>query len=140
MKVLVVSEGEHELGAVAGEGALVALARRLLSRHAEFERRTVRDRAVRVHLQPGKSDGYETRAVACRSQVQRQSDPETTITPKEICRQLREGSPDRNSRPRSSTPRSPRSQTCNYSKAAVTEASVHSLRVYERCDQQPPAS
>jgi hypothetical protein len=63
MRVLIVAEGEHELGGADGESALETLTRRLMRHDAEFERRTVRDHAVRVHLQPGKSDGYEKRAL-----------------------------------------------------------------------------
>ena len=63
MRVLLVSEGEHELGVAEEESALEILCRRLLERDAEFVRRKVSDPSVRIHLHKGKADGYEKRAL-----------------------------------------------------------------------------
>ena len=64
MRVLLVSEGEHELGTPQGESAVEVLCRRLLVGNSEFIRMTVRDPQVRVHIRPGKADGYERRGLA----------------------------------------------------------------------------
>lgn len=64
MRILLVSEGGHELGAPEGESALEVLCRRLLDVDAEFVRMTVRDPEVRVHIRAGKADGYERRGLA----------------------------------------------------------------------------
>ena len=56
MRVLVVSEGEHEL-----EGALNALVRRTAGKDFEFEAKTVRDPELRSHH--GKGDGFFKKAV-----------------------------------------------------------------------------
>ena len=63
MKILVVSEGSHELGDDHLQGALVALSARLLRRSTTFVREKVSSRRVRVHIQPGKGGGYEKRAL-----------------------------------------------------------------------------
>lgn len=56
MRVLVVSEGEHELG-----GALNALVQRTAGKQFEFEAKTVRDPDLRSHH--GKGDGFFKKAV-----------------------------------------------------------------------------
>lgn len=61
--MLIVSEGEHELGAEGEDSALENLVRKMLDWDAEFERRSVRDARVHMHLRPGKHDGYEKRAL-----------------------------------------------------------------------------
>ena len=63
MKILVVSEGSHELGDDHLQGALVVLSSRLLHENATFVREKVSSRRVRVHIQPGKGGGYEKRAL-----------------------------------------------------------------------------
>ncbi len=63
MRILIVSEGAHELGDDNLEGALVVLSRRLLGENVIFNRDRVKSPRVRVHLQPGKGDGYEKRAL-----------------------------------------------------------------------------
>ena len=45
------------------EGALVVLSRRLLGENVSVSRERVKNPRVRVHLQPGKGDGYEKRAL-----------------------------------------------------------------------------
>jgi len=64
MKVLLVSEGKHELGSDETEGALAILVRRLIDRHVEFEQEKVSNSKVRVHIRHGKQDGYTKRALA----------------------------------------------------------------------------
>lgn len=63
MRVLIVSEGVHELGDDNLDGALVTLSSRLLNGNVSFDRERVKSPRVRVHLQPGRGDGYEKRAL-----------------------------------------------------------------------------
>ena len=63
MRILIVSEGVHELGDNSLDGALVVLSRRLLGENVSVSRERVKSPRVRVHLQPGKGDGYEKRAL-----------------------------------------------------------------------------
>ncbi len=63
MKVLVVSEGMHELGDDQLEGALVILSARLMHGSVTFDREKVSSTRVRVHTQPGKGGGYAKRAL-----------------------------------------------------------------------------
>src|SRR6266516_3878374 len=58
MKVLLVSEGNHELG-----GALETLVGRLKPREAMYESKKVSDRELRVHA--GKGPGYFKKALRC---------------------------------------------------------------------------
>ena len=62
MRILIVSEGVHELGDDSLDGALVTLSRRLLGQNVIVNRERVRSPRVRVHIQPGRGDGYEKRA------------------------------------------------------------------------------
>ncbi len=64
MRVLIVSEGKHEIGSLGQVSALEILVSRLLGRKPEFERRKVSDPEVHAHRQPGIHDGYEKRALA----------------------------------------------------------------------------
>jgi hypothetical protein len=59
MRILIVSEGPHEL-----HGALPRLVRRLLDTEVEFETEPVRSRKVRLNFRPGKSETYEKRFLA----------------------------------------------------------------------------
>lgn len=67
MRILLVSEGAHELGAwdpwgkPVGPSALENFCRRLLSHDAEFVRMKVSDPAVRTHGSAGRAGGYERR-------------------------------------------------------------------------------
>ena len=63
MKVLVVSEGKHELDMDSDQGALVELTRRMLNREVEFERKKAGDRVVKTHPLRGKFTDYEKRAL-----------------------------------------------------------------------------
>ena len=63
MRILIVSEGVHELGDDSLDGALVTLSRRLLGQNVIVNRERVRSPRVRVHIQPGRGDGYEKRAL-----------------------------------------------------------------------------
>lgn len=63
MRVLVVSEGEYELGDDSLDGALVTLASRLLNENVSFERKKVSSPEVRQHTQQGKGGRYEKRAL-----------------------------------------------------------------------------
>lgn len=64
MKVLVVSEGPHELGDNDTKGALIVLTSRLLDEDVTFDREKVSSPRVRVHRQPGRGRGSEKRALA----------------------------------------------------------------------------
>ena len=64
MRILIVSEGEHELGDDNLEGALVMLASRLLNENVSFDRKKVSSPEVRQHTQPGKGQRYEKRALS----------------------------------------------------------------------------
>lgn len=59
MKVLIVSEGFHEL-----HGALPALVKRLVDSRVTLETRKVSDPCVRVHLRPGRNAKFKKRALA----------------------------------------------------------------------------
>ena len=72
MKVLVVSEGKHELGSDADSSPLVALTRRLLNREAEFIRMRVSSPVIRGHFLRGKSTDYEKRALRWVKYAQQQ--------------------------------------------------------------------
>lgn len=68
MKILLVAEGPHELGArdefgrPLGPSALETFCRRLMECDAEFVRMKVSDPGVRIHASRGRADGYERRA------------------------------------------------------------------------------
>lgn len=64
MKILVVSEGKHELGDAEHEGALVVLVRRTLGKPAEFVAERISDPKVRVHWRRGEGQGFVKRALA----------------------------------------------------------------------------
>ncbi len=72
MKVLVVSEGPHELGDDQLEGALVILSARLMNGSATFDREKVSSPRVRVHAQPGKGGRYEKRVLGWIRLAQRE--------------------------------------------------------------------
>ncbi len=59
MKVLLVAEGQSELG-----GALASLVKKLLNKTAEFTCEDVRSPKVREHRRPGKGAGFTKRALA----------------------------------------------------------------------------
>jgi len=61
MKLLVVSEGKHELDADSETGALVELLRRMIPTEFSCERRKVSDRVVQQVALQGKSANYEKR-------------------------------------------------------------------------------
>jgi len=63
MRILIVSEGPHELGDDSLDGALVTLASRLLNENVSFERKKVSSPEVRQHTQQGKGGRYEKRAL-----------------------------------------------------------------------------
>ena len=63
MRILIVSEGVHELGDNSLDGALVMLASRLLDGNVSFERKKVSSSEVRQHTQQGKGGRYEKRAL-----------------------------------------------------------------------------
>jgi hypothetical protein len=63
VRVLLVAEGESELGNLQVEGSLAVLVRRLLPETREIVGRKVSDRAVRTHRQPGQGGGFERRAL-----------------------------------------------------------------------------
>ncbi len=63
MRILIVSEGVHELGDNSLDGALVMLASRLLDGNVSFERKKVSSREVRQHAQPGRGGRYKKRAL-----------------------------------------------------------------------------
>ncbi|MCH7688725.1 MAG: hypothetical protein IH899_18925 [Planctomycetes bacterium] len=63
MKVLVVSEGKHELSPESDSSPLVELTRRLMNQNADFVREKVSSRKVRIHCPHGKSAAYEKRAL-----------------------------------------------------------------------------
>jgi hypothetical protein len=63
MKILLVSEGRHELALGDPECALGELVRRCLDRELEFERQKVSDAVVRTHQNKGKSLNYEKRVL-----------------------------------------------------------------------------
>ena len=63
MRILIVSEGVHELGDNSLDGALVMLASRLLDGNVSFERKKVSSSEVRQHTQQGKDGRYEKRAL-----------------------------------------------------------------------------
>lgn len=64
MKILVVSEGKHELGDAEHEGALIVLVRRALTKPAEFVAERVSDPKVRVHWRRGEGQGFLKRPLA----------------------------------------------------------------------------
>lgn len=63
MNILLVSEGRHELAMDLPESPLGELVRRISGREIRFDRKIVRDKAVRRHMRAGKSLDYEKRAV-----------------------------------------------------------------------------
>ena len=63
MRILIVSEGVHELGDDNLDGALVTLSSRLLNENVSFERKKVSSPEVRQHTQQGKGGRYEKRAL-----------------------------------------------------------------------------
>jgi len=63
VKVLVVSEGKHEVGNEYVPGALVALVQRMTSSDAEFEALPSNDKRVRLHLRKGKTLNFERQAL-----------------------------------------------------------------------------
>lgn len=64
MRILLVSEGKHELGGVERRGALIALVSRLIAVPVSIDARDVRSPTVRIHARKGKGDGMWKRAVA----------------------------------------------------------------------------
>ncbi len=64
MKILVVSEGKHELGDAEHEGALVVLVRRTLTKPAECVTERISDPKVRVHWRCGEGQGFVRRTLA----------------------------------------------------------------------------
>lgn len=64
MKILVVSEGKHELGDAEHEGALIVLVRRTLAQPADFVTERISDPKVRVHWRQGEGQGFVKRALA----------------------------------------------------------------------------
>lgn len=64
MRVLIVSEGKHELGADLESSSLIALVRRMLPVSCEFESMKVGNPSVKTHRPQGKSQAYEKRALA----------------------------------------------------------------------------
>lgn len=64
MKILVISEGKHELGDAEHEGALVVLVRRTLSKPAEFVTERISAPKVRVHWRRGEGQGFVKRSLA----------------------------------------------------------------------------
>jgi len=64
MKILVVSEGKHELGDAGHEGALVVLVRRTLTQSADFVTERISDPKVRVHWRRGEGQGFVKRSLA----------------------------------------------------------------------------
>jgi hypothetical protein len=64
MRILLVSEGRHELALGEPECPLGELVRRTLNHNIEIERRKVSDPSVRIHAPKGKSLAYEKRALA----------------------------------------------------------------------------
>ncbi len=63
MRILIVSEGVHELGDDCLDGALVTLSRRLLGQNVIVNRERVRSPRVRQHTQPGRGGRYKKRAL-----------------------------------------------------------------------------
>lgn len=65
MRILIVSEGVHELGNDNLDGALVTLASRLLdlNESVSFEKEKVSSPRVRQHTQPGRGGRYKKRAL-----------------------------------------------------------------------------
>ena len=63
MRILVVSEGRHELGGVGEESPLAILVERIISRPAEFTREKVSSPKVRIHRKPGEPGGFWKRAL-----------------------------------------------------------------------------
>ncbi len=65
MRILVVSEGVHELGGDSLDGALLTLSSRLLNfnENVSFEREKVSSPKVRLHAQPGQGGRYKKRAL-----------------------------------------------------------------------------
>lgn len=61
MRILVVSEGKHELGPGDGTGALIVLVTRVLGDQIEVEARNIRATGRRIH---GREDKWFKRAVA----------------------------------------------------------------------------
>ncbi|MGD9854203.1 MAG: hypothetical protein AB7U20_04550 [Planctomycetaceae bacterium] len=64
MKLLVVSEGKHELYLDAETSALVEMLRRMIPRDFVFERRKISDKAVQQVAMRGKSGRHEKRLVS----------------------------------------------------------------------------
>ena len=63
MRILIVSEGVHELGDDNLDGALVTLSSRLLNENVSFERKKVSSTEVQQHAQPGRGGRYKKRAL-----------------------------------------------------------------------------
>lgn len=72
MRVLVVSEGKHELNLDGETSALVELLRRMLPVEAEFERRRVSDRVVQQVAFRGKALRHEKRLLLWMRYAERQ--------------------------------------------------------------------
>lgn len=64
MRILVASEGKHELGGMREEGSLVILVERIINRPVEFTRDKVSSPKVRIHRRPGEPGGFWKRALA----------------------------------------------------------------------------
>lgn len=70
MRVLVVSEGKHELGDSAETSALVAIVNRILPGANQFVIDKVSNPRVKIHTPRGKARDYEKRCVAWLKQAQ----------------------------------------------------------------------
>jgi hypothetical protein len=72
MRILVVSEGKHELGDSQQEGALVVLVRRAMNQPAELATERISDPKVRVHWRRGEGQGFVRRVLAWLRFAERQ--------------------------------------------------------------------
>ena len=71
MKLLVVSEGDHELGKHDVRGALLILSERLLDRDLEIISEKVSSTLVARHMLKGKGGGYTKRVIAWMAYARR---------------------------------------------------------------------
>jgi hypothetical protein len=72
MKILLVSEGKHEIGADAESSALAGLVCRIIGDNHEFTLEPVSNRKFKIHKPRGKSADYEKRALACVRYAERE--------------------------------------------------------------------
>lgn len=106
MRVLVVSEGRHELALDRETGPLVELLRRLMTSEAEFVRKKVSDPAVRTHKQKGKAAAYEKRALMWISYAAKQGfDSLVLLVDQDGETERREGIDNAQQHPRFTVPR-----------------------------------